>query len=119
LLPGNFDRRLAGAKGGGGLINLLPARPFPQQRQAQPGLLDTGESEVLTLPGLIQLFLGRQFPGNQIGDSLEFDASVIEVGLHPSQLRFPYPQLLNAGARLQDRQRRLRRLGLGGGIAQR
>ncbi len=119
LLPGGFDRRLPGAARGGGLVDVLPTRPFPQQRQTLPRLFDSGESDVLALLRLIQLILRRQFPGNQIGHPLEIDAGVIEIGLRLGQLRFRHPQFLNASPGLQGRQRGLRRLRLSDGIAQR
>ncbi|MCK7576914.1 MAG: hypothetical protein MZV65_14285 [Chromatiales bacterium] len=72
------------------------------------------------MPCLIELILGRQLPGNQVGNPLEFDAGVIEIGLRFGQLRLRHPQFLNASTQpAQGRQRRLRRLHLGNRVAQR
>ncbi len=119
LSAGGFGCGLPGAEGGGGLVDLFLARPFPQQRQILPGLLDPGQGDVLALPRLIELVFGRQLFRDQIGDPPEFDPSVIEIGLRLGLLRFRHPQFLNASPGLQGRQRRLRRLRLSGGVARR
>ncbi|MCK7576913.1 MAG: hypothetical protein MZV65_14280 [Chromatiales bacterium] len=44
MLPGDFDRRLPGAERGGGLVDVLLARSFPQQRQILPSLFDPAKA---------------------------------------------------------------------------
>lgn len=118
MLASGFDRRLSGAERGGGLVDVFLARPFPQQRQILPGLLGPRQSDVLALLHLIELILRCQLFGNQVGDPLEFDAGVIEIGLRLGQLRLCHAQFLNAGSGLQSCQHRLRRFRLSGGVAQ-